>query len=132
MLSGFASLRMLRVDSSTVTAADSAVVVASGPVGGEDPAARVGSLADLVSALDGAGRGVVVAGTAAAAGQHGLVAAVRADRGLSSAVSTVDDADRAVGQVASVLALAQQAAGRSGQYGTASGARAPFPPTSAS
>jgi hypothetical protein len=132
VLSGFASLKMLRVASPQVTAADLAVVVTSGPVRGDDPAARVRTLTDLVSALDGAGRGAVVAGTAAAAGTNGLVTAIRDDRGLASAVSTVDDADRPVGQVASVFALAQQSAGRSGQYGTASGAEAPFPPTSSS
>ena len=130
VLAGFASLRMLRVDSAQVTAADLAVVVTSGAVQGEDPAGRLRTLGDLVSALDGAGRGAVVAGTAAAAGKDGLVGAVRADSGLASAVSTVDHADRPVGQVAAVFALAQQGAGRSGQYGTAAGAGAPFPPTS--
>ena len=130
VVAGFASLRMLRVDSAQVTPADLAVVVTSGPAAGEDPAARLQTLGDLVSALDGAGRGVVVAGTPAAAGKDGLVGAVRADSGLASAVSTVDHADRPVGQVAAVFALAQQGAGRSGQYGTAAGADAPFPPTS--
>lgn len=130
VVAGFASLRMLRVDSARVTPADLAVVVTSGPAAGEDPAARLQTLGDLVSALDGAGRGTVVAGTPAAAGKDGLVGAVRADSGLASAVSTVDHADRPVGQVAAVFALAQQGAGRSGQYGTASGADAPFPPTS--
>jgi hypothetical protein len=132
VLAGFASLRMLRVDSAQVTPADLAVVVTSGPVQGANPAARLQALGDLVSALDGAGRGAVVAGTAAAAGKDGLVGTVRADSGLASAVSTVDHADRPVGQVAAVFALAQQGAGRTGQYGTATGAEAPFPPTSSS
>jgi hypothetical protein len=132
VLAGFASLRMLRVDSAQVTPADLAVVVTSGPVPGADSEARLQTFGDLVSALDGAGRGVVVAGTAAAAGNDGLVGAVRADSGLASAVSTVDHADRPVGQVAAVFALAQQGAGRSGQYGTAARAGAPFPPTSSS
>ena len=130
IVSGFASLRMLRVDSAEVTPADLAVVVTSGPVTGEESGSRVRALTALVSALDGAGRGSVVAGSAAAAGRDGLVGAVRADRGLASAVSTVDSADRPVGQVAAAFALVQQAAGRTGQYGTAGGAAAPFPPTS--
>ena len=130
IVSGFSTLKMLRVDSASVAAGDLAVVVSSGPVAGADPAPRLASLTALVSALDGAGKGVVVAGTPAAAGASGLVAAVRADRGLASAVSTVDDADRPVGQVASVFALAQQAGGRSGQYGTGSGVDGPFPPMS--
>ena len=132
VLAGFASLRMLRVDSAQVTAGDLVVVLTSGPVQGEDPAGQLRTLGDLVSALDGAGRGAVVAGTPAAAGRDGLVSTVRADSGLASAVSTVDHADRPVGQVAAVFALAQQGAGRSGQYGTAAGAEAPFPPTSSS
>jgi hypothetical protein len=130
VLAGFASLRMLRVDSPQVTAADLAVVVAAGPVTGEDPAARVRALTALVSALDGAGRGVVVAGVTG--GETGLITAVRADGGLASAVSTVDDADRPVGQVATAFALARQAAGKSGQYGTGAGAQGPFPPVPAS
>jgi hypothetical protein len=132
VLAGFASLRMLRVDSPAVTAGDLAVVVSSGPVAGSEPASRLGTLTALVSALDAAGRGVVVAGTPAATATSGLVAAVRADRGLGSAVSTVDDADRPVGQVATVFALVQQAAGRTGQYGTGAGADGPFPPMSSS
>jgi hypothetical protein len=130
VLSGFASLRMLRVDSPQVAAADLAVVVATGPVTGEDPAARVRTLSALVSALDGAGRGVVVAGTPG--GETGLITAIRADSGLTSAVSTVDDADRPVGQVATAFALAREAAGEPGQYGTGAGADAPFPPTATS
>lgn len=131
VLAGFASLRMLRVDSAAVAPGDLAVVVSSGAVTGTDPAPRLRSLTALVSSLDSAGKGVVVAGTPAAAGTSGLVGAVRADRGLASAVSTVDDADRPVGQVAAVFALAQQAAGRSGQYGTGSRVDGPFPPLSA-
>jgi hypothetical protein len=125
VLAGFASLRMLRVDSPSAAPADLAVVVGGGPVTGADPAARLGTLTALTSALDSAGKGVVVVGPAA-----GLVGAVRKDSGLTSAVSTVDDADRPVGQVAAVFALAQQAAGRSGQYGTGAGVDGPFPPLS--
>lgn len=129
VLSGFSTLKMLRVDSPQVTAGDLAVVVTAGPVTGADPAARVRALGALVSALDDAGRGVVVAGTpTSASGEAGLVTAVRADSGLASAVSTVDDADRPVGQVATVFALVEQAAGRSGRYGTGAGVDGPFPP----
>jgi hypothetical protein len=132
VLAGFASLRMLRVDSASVAPGDLAVVVSSGAVSGADPAPRLRSLTALVSSLDSAGNGVVVAGTPAAATASGLVGAVRADHGLTSAVSTVDDADRPVGQAAAVFALAQQSAGHSGQYGTGSGVDGPFPPMSSS
>jgi hypothetical protein len=132
ILSGFSTLKMLRVDSPAVTGGDLAVVVGDGAVSGADPAPRLAALGALVSALDNAGRGAVVVGAAAAAGPAGLIGAVRADQGLATAVSTVDDADRPVGQVAAVFALVQEAAGSSGQYGTGSGVDGPFPPVSAS
>jgi hypothetical protein len=132
ILSGFSTLKMLRVDGDTVTAGDLAVVVSTGAITGADPAPRLATLGALVSALDGAGRGAVVVGGPAAAGQGGLVGAVRSDQGLATAVSSVDDADRPVGQVAAVFALAQESAGRSGQYGTGAGVDGPFPPVSAS
>ena len=133
VLAGFTSQQMLRVDSPQVTAGDLAVVVTSGAVRGSEAPARVRMVTDLASALDRVSRGVVVAGTAAAArAGDGLVFAVRQDRGLAGALSTVDDVDRPVGQVAAVYALAQESAGRSGQYGTATGADAPFPPLSSS
>lgn len=132
VLSGFSTLKMLRVDSDAVAAGDLAVVVSSGAVTGAEPEPRLATLTSLVSSLDNAGRGVVVVGGSAAAGASGLIGAVRADQGLASAVSSVDDADRPVGQVAAVFALAQESAGRSGQYGTAAGSEGPFPPLSAS
>lgn len=132
ILSGFGTLKMLRVGDDPVTAGDLAVVVGDGPVTAADPAPRLAALTALVSSLDNAGKGVVVAGGSGAAGSAGLIGAVRADQGLASAVSSVDDADRPVGQVATVFALAQEAAGRSGQYGTAAGAEGPFPSLSAS
>jgi hypothetical protein len=132
ILSGFSTLKMLRVDSDTVTAGDLAVVVSSGAITGADPAPRLATLGALVSSLDNAGKGVVVAGAAAATGPAGLIGAVRSDQGLATAVSTVDDADRPVGQVATVFALVQESAGRTGQYGTGAGVDGPFPPLSAS
>jgi hypothetical protein len=132
ILAGFSTLKMLRVDSDTVTAGDLAVVVSTGAITGADPAPRLATLGALVSALDNAGRGAVVVGGPAAAGKAGLIGTVRADQGMATAVSSVDDADRPVGQVAAVFALAQESAGRSGQYGTGAGVDGPFPPISAS
>jgi Copper transport outer membrane protein, MctB len=132
ILSGFSTLKMLRTPDGTVAAGDLAVVVSDGAVPGPDPAPRLATLSALVSSLDNAGGGVVVAGGSAAAGGTGLIGVLRADQGLASAVSSVDDADRPVGRVATVFALAQESAGQSGQYGTAAGAEEPFPPLSSS
>jgi hypothetical protein len=127
VLSGFSTLQMLRPESGQVTPADLAVVVAApGRPGGADADRALGQ---LVAALDRAGKGAVVAGTAAAAGPDGLIGLVRADAALATAVSTVDDVQVAAGRVATVFALSQQASGAAGQYGAAGNADAPFPPT---
>jgi Copper transport outer membrane protein, MctB len=125
VLSGFSTLQMLRPESGQVTPADLAVVVAGRP-GGADADRALGQ---LVAALDRAGKGAVVAGTAAAAGPDGLIGLVRADAALATAVSTVDDVQVAAGRLATVFALSQQASGAAGQYGAAGNADAPFPPT---
>jgi hypothetical protein len=127
VLAGFSTLQLLRPESEQVTPAELAVVVASAGQRGDVEAGR--ALGQLVAALDRAGKGAVVAGTAAAADPAGLVGLVRADPALASTVSTVDDVQAAAGRVATVFALVEQSTGQSGQYGVASNADSPFPPT---
>ncbi|MCW2725625.1 MAG: hypothetical protein JWN35_2546 [Frankiales bacterium] len=81
----------------------------------------------LARALDLRSAGVVVAGPATAAEPAGLLAAVRDDRSLSDRVSSVDTADTAYGELVVVLALREQAAGRSGRYGQGPGSQAAVP-----
>ncbi len=83
----------------------------STPVVGQDQLVE-----QLVTAMDAVSAGVVVAGPVSAGAPGGLVAAV-ADSG-GSGVSTVDTVDTAAGRVVTVLALAEQATGEAGQYGT--------------
>jgi hypothetical protein len=132
VLSGFASLQMLRTDPGQVTPGDYAVLVAAEPVRGASAPERLHALGQLAAALDRRGHGAVVAGTPASAGADGLVGAVRTDAGLAGAVSTVDDANTPAGRIATVFALAEQGRGRSGQYGAADSAQAPLPPTPSS
>lgn len=73
------------------------------------------------------GSAVLVAGPELAAKSGGLLAAIRGDSATSATVSTVDDLGSPQGQVAVVLALAEQFAGGVGQYGSGSGAAAAFP-----
>jgi hypothetical protein len=129
VLSGFASLQMLRTEGPQPTPGDYAVLVTAEPVRGSSAPDRIQTLGQLASALDRRGKGALVAGTPAAAGADGLVGAVRTDAGLAGSISTVDDANTAAGRIATVFALVQQGAGRSGQYGTADSAEAPIPPT---
>jgi hypothetical protein len=130
VLAGLSALDVLSQDSDSVTPADYAIVLASGAFTGDDAAERSGTLVDLVSALDAAGSGAVVAGDVASAGETGLVGVIRADPALSAAVSTVDNVDAAAGRISTVLALGQESEGTSGKYGTGEDTQ-PVPPVPA-
>ena len=80
----------------------------------------------LVTALAQGGGHVVVAGDAASATGHGIVALTRG-ASVRSTVSTVDNADSALGQMSVVLALADVVKSRVGSYGTQAGTDALFP-----
>ena len=121
VLAGLSALDVVSPDSASVGPADFAVLL----TGGADAARSTVPVVDLAAALDAAGSGAVVAGTADAAG--GLVAAVRDNPSVSAAVSTVDDVGTAAGRVSTVLALPRERQGTSGRYGTA-GDALPVPP----
>jgi len=89
--------------------------------------AQVDAMLRLARAFDDGSGGVVVTGPTGVAGENGLVSALRGDSGLSGRVSSVDNADRGVGAVAVVQALAEQVRGTSGQYGAGAGASGPGP-----
>jgi hypothetical protein len=94
------------------------VVDGPGPAGSSTGRAAAGTVAaSVAAAVDAGTAGVVLAGPDASARDGGAVAAVRADPDAAGDVSTVDILGRGAGQVVTVLALAEQAAGRSGQYG---------------
>ncbi len=107
------------------------LLVAGAPYGSSDERDGAGSIISTVAtALDEGTDGVALVGPLEAAAPDGLVGALRADPTAARVVSTVDVADRASGAVASVLALAQEARGTTGHYGTAEGADGPLPGSS--
>ncbi len=130
VLAGLTALDVLALDSDTLTPADYAVVLTSGAFTGDDAAERNTTLVELVSALDAAGSGAVVTGDAAAAGENGLIGAIRADPTLSAAISTVDNVGTAAGRISTVLALGRESQGTSGKYGTGEDTQ-PVPPVPA-
>jgi hypothetical protein len=81
----------------------------------------------LVRAVDQGTGGVVLAGPAASARAVGQVKAVRDDVTTAQEVSTVDSLGRTAGQVVSIMALAGQAAGRTGHYGAVDAADGAMP-----
>jgi hypothetical protein len=130
VLAGLNSLKVLAVEGDAVGPADYAVVLTGAAFSGDDAAERNAVLVDLVSALDSAGSGAVVAGDGSSATNNGLVGVIRADPTLSAAVSTVDNVGTAAGQISTVLSLGREAEGTSGKYGTGQDTQ-PVPPVPA-
>jgi hypothetical protein len=119
---------VINVDGDPAARATLAVVLAPGvpPEGAASatsapPEQRDAVLLPLVVQLDAFGRGVVVAGAGRSAAQGGFVAAVRENGSPAEPVSTVDVTDTPQGQVAMLLALAEQERGGVGDYGVGSG-----------
>jgi outer membrane murein-binding lipoprotein Lpp len=98
-----------------------ALVVGGTPAPTPDAAGRATTLAHLAAGVHAGGAGTVLATRSA----DGAVAAVRTDPALRG-VSTVDGVGATAGRLAAVLATGEQAAGRSGAYGSAPGV-APLP-----
>lgn len=124
VLGGFSELHMVSVDGDVVPST-TVVVVGTGSLASANYAASA-ELA-LVTALQQAGGHVVVAGDGGSATQSGIVAGVRGANGDKATVSTVDNSDSAIGQVSTVLALADITKSVVGHYGTAKSADALFP-----
>ncbi|WP_375493463.1 copper transporter [uncultured Jatrophihabitans sp.] len=124
VLGGLSALHMVTVETGSVAPADLVVLLARGTMAAKGYAST--AEVDLAGALAKSGGHVVVAGNPDAAKGGGVVAAVRSATARNS-VSTVDDADGALGQVSAVLALAGAAKGQTGHYGTQAGADALFP-----
>lgn len=98
-------------------------VVVSGPGRAGDS----GSVAaQLSKAVDGAGGGAVLAGPSTSSQDGGVLATLR-DSDAASQVSTVDVTDTAAGRVVVALALAREANGQSGSWGTSRSADGAVP-----
>ena len=127
VLAGLAALGVVTSDSGEIDSADYALILTGEGFTGEDAETRNQALVALAVALDTAGSGAVVAGTAASAVEGGLVAALRGDPSAATSVSTVNNVDVGSGQVAALLALTAERTGQSGSYGVGEGT-VPLPP----
>jgi len=127
VLAGLAALGVVTSESGIVESADYALILTGGRITDGDVDARNRALLALAVALDSAGSGAVVAGDATADAEGGLVAAVRADAGSATSLSTVNNIDAASGRVAALLALTAERTGQSGNYGVGEGT-VPLPP----
>jgi Copper transport outer membrane protein, MctB len=132
LLTGFQEGGFISVSGDPAVRAQLALVVSpAGPAQPDDAtSAYADALLPLVAAL-GSGQGAVLVGPSGSAQEGGLVAALRASGPVRRTVSSDDVADLASGPVATVLALVQQQAGVTGQYGVGPGAEAALPPVPA-
>jgi hypothetical protein len=124
VLGGFFGLHMITANSTGVEPAKTVVVIGNGWQAKDEYAGQSGL--DLVTALTTAGGTVVVAGDSGSARDNGIVALVR-NSAAKAETSTIDNADTAVGRVATTLAVAGSYSGEVGQYGVGRGAQALFP-----
>lgn len=104
------------------------VVLTGGASRANSSGDRAGILARFATQLDRSGVGAVLAGRPGSDEGNGPIGVVRADTAAASVLSTVDDVGTAAGRVVTVLALAEQAQGRTGRYGTGGNAQAVVPP----
>ena len=123
VLTAFSTLHLITSDPASISASKNVLVLGAG-ASNSSYASQIEF--DLVSALGVQGGKVVVAGDAASAGSSGVVGLLRASTSKET-VSSVDDADTAVGQVSATLAMAHAVNGQVGQYGSQKGAQALFP-----
>jgi hypothetical protein len=113
--SAFAEGKLITLTTAPKKLATLAVMV-TGPerTGGAD---QSGVIAAVAGALNGNGKGIVVAGPASSSTDGGAVKAVR-DSDFATEVSTVDVTDSATGRVVAALVAAAQASGQPGSWGT--------------
>lgn len=114
---------LIAYEDGSILPAQVAVVITGDSDGTSGLEAR--TLADFVGALDTRGNGAVLAGRIHTAADTGAVGLVRATP--DNGVSTVDSVDRAVGRMATVLAVREQLEGQTGAYGSAESAEAASP-----
>jgi hypothetical protein len=118
LIAGLEELGAVRLDGDPGRLAELAVVV----TGEREKKAAEAAVAGLLGALDAAGDGAVLIGPGASPAAVGWI---RGGRPVGA--SSVDSADSPAGQLAVVLALAEQLAGGKGAYGTGSSASAVLP-----
>ena len=131
VLSGFGQAGFVTASAAPASRATLAIVITPAtPAAGPSPNAANQVLAAMASELCSASVGSVLAGPSGSADPGGAVAAFRGANGTQP-MSTVDDADTAIGQITVAWALARQLSShQAGNYGTGTGASAiaPSPP----
>ena len=124
VLSSFSTLNMIKA-TGTPASGTMMFVVANGGLPKGDAGGQ--QLLTMVTEIGATGGPTVVVGDNASSESNGLIGLVRTNDTAKQAVSTVDDANSALGQLTAVMVGKQTSAGRKGQYGTGSAVDALMP-----
>ncbi len=128
ILAGLSTAGMMSQEGQLSKRADLVLFIAGAGAGSSEQKQGSNSIVTtLVKAVDADTAGVVIAGPIPAAREGGVIKAVRDDVIAARDVSTVDTLGRTAGQVVAVMALAGQAAGKTGHYGGVDAANGPMP-----
>lgn len=128
VLAGLSTAGLVAIDGDLARRGSLVLMVGGSPDPDDETAQGTASIVrSLAASLDAGTGGVVVAAPLAGAAPSGVLTGVRQDVAVAKLVSTVDSADTPAGAIVTVLALAEQAAGRVGQYGGGAGATGPRP-----
>jgi len=126
IMSGLQTADLLTVTQPVTARAGLALVVA-GPEADTAAASAENAVPVAILAAFGHALPTVVVGSFGAAGDRGVLGALRSDAPASAALSTVDSVETSMGRVASILALAARARGTVGQYGAVNAADGVIP-----
>ncbi|CAA9356748.1 MAG: hypothetical protein AVDCRST_MAG36-2345 [uncultured Nocardioidaceae bacterium] len=127
VLASFATAGLVTTAEPVTRRGSLALLVAGAPTGSPDDRQGAGTItATLAQGLAAAADGAVLAGPAAAGAADGAVGTLRAGPARQD-VSTVDAVDSLAGSVVAVQALAAEARGRTGHYGSSAAADGVLP-----
>jgi Copper transport outer membrane protein, MctB len=127
ILNGLAAGGFLTVSGQPAVRATLAVVIPpASPPSADDSNPASQELVTLAQQFASVGQGTVMAGSVSGSASGSAVHALR-DQGQVSHLSSVDNADTAIGQIVVVQALYEELHGVSGSYGTASSATSAAP-----
>jgi len=126
IVSGMQTAELLTTSQPVGARAGLALVVAGPEAETEVEAAENAVPVTILQAL-GQAMPTVVVGPTGAAGERGVIGALRGNTAASAAVSTVDSSETATGRVASALALSARARGTIGHFGAVGAANGAVP-----
>lgn len=128
ILSGLSTASLMSAEGDLNRRGSLVLFVSGPPTGSADEQQGANAIvATIAAAVDANTDGVVLAGPMSAARPGGVIRALRDDVASAREVSTVDVLTSTAGQLVSVLALAEQAAGEVGHYGAVDAANGAMP-----